>query len=169
MLCFKKGSVNAGCGVLAKKNKLNLKVDNLIYLFLVLFVLVAFFIFEIFFTGFFVFDTFVVFVTFVAFVAFFIFEIFFTGLLVFDTFVALVAFFIFEIFFTGFFATTFFGFAFVLASLGFAIVANNFCLSSHHEDFFDVAGFIILLFAINIPHTHYDNMIYIYIFVKMVL
>jgi len=126
------------------KNKLNLKVNNLIYLFLALFVLVAFFIFETFFTGFFAttlfgFDTF----------AFFIFEIFFTGffaatLFGFDTF----AFFIFEIFFTGFFAATLFGFAF-LASLGFAIVANIFCLSSHHEDFFDVAGFTILLFAIN--------------------
>jgi len=34
-----------------KKNKLNLKINNLIYLFLALFVLVAFF--EIFFTGFF--------------------------------------------------------------------------------------------------------------------
>jgi hypothetical protein len=111
--------VNAGYKVLEKKNKLNLKVDNLIYLFLALFVLVAFFIFE--------------------------------------------------IFFTGFFATTLFGFAFVLVSLGFAIVASIFCLSSHHEDFFDVAGFTILLFAINLPHTHYDNMIYIYIFVKMVL
>jgi hypothetical protein len=66
------------------------------------------------------------------------------------------------------------GLAFALTILGFPLIdlgftlpglvllASTFLLSSHHEDT-DVVDIPFVLIAINIPHTHDDYIIYIYI------